>query len=69
MTQSKINELRRSVLDELSVLEDDIHVTSDGDAMTFYLPPDQLTKAKNVLNADVEVLEEHEYEYLVRASP
>lgn len=64
MTQSK--QLQTKIVDELGVMKDDIHVTSDEDAMTFYLPPDKLEEAETVLNRDLEVLEEHEHEYLVR---
>lgn len=64
MTQSK--QLQTKIVDELGVMKDDIHVTSDEDAMTFYHPPDKLEEAETVLNRDLEVLEEHEHEYLVR---
>lgn len=63
---SKIQELRQSITKELSVLDDDIHVTSDEDALTFYLPPDQVEDAENLLGEELDVLEEHEHEYLVR---
>ena len=48
-------------------MKDDINVTSDEYAMTFYLPPDKLEEAETVLNQDLEVLEEYEHEYLVKA--
>jgi hypothetical protein len=48
-------------------MKDDINVTSDEDAMTFYLPPDKLEEAETVLNQDLEVLEEYEHDYLVKA--
>ncbi|WP_158601198.1 hypothetical protein [Haloplanus aerogenes] len=48
-------------------MRDDIHVTSDEDALTFYLPPDKLEEAETILDRDLEVLEEHEHEYLVKA--
>ena len=35
--------------------------------MTFYLPPDKLEDAENTLNRELEVLEEYEHEYLVKA--
>jgi hypothetical protein len=63
---SQVQELRQSITEELSVLDDDIHVTSDEDALTFYLPPDQLEDAEDVLGEELDVLEEYEYEYLVR---
>jgi len=63
---SHMQELRQSITEELSVLNDDIHVTSDEDALTFYLPPDQLEDAEDVLGEELDVLEEYEHEYLVR---
>jgi hypothetical protein len=68
MTQTTTSELKETILEELAVLEDDIHVTDDEDAMTFYLPTDQLDHAREVLDTEVEVLEEHEHEYLVKIS-
>jgi hypothetical protein len=68
MTQS-IDELRNSVLDQFTVLEDDIHLTSDEDAITFYLPTDELDQAQDSLAAKVEVLEEYDREYLIKAAP
>jgi len=65
MTQSK--QLQNQIVDELGVMEDDIHATTDKDSLTFYLPLDKLEEAKSTLNIELEVLEEHEYEYLVRA--
>jgi hypothetical protein len=64
---SQVQEIRKSITEELSVLDDDIHVTSDEDAVTFYLPPDQLEQAEGVLGRELQVLEEHEHEYLVKA--
>jgi len=66
VTQSQIESTQQRILDELDVLEDDIHVTSDEDAMTFYLPTDQLDQAREALDIEIEVLEEHEHEYLVK---
>jgi len=65
MTQSQ--QLQNKIVDELGVMEDDIHVTRDEDAMTFYLPLDKFEQARNTLATELEVLEEHEYEYLVKA--
>jgi len=48
-------------------MRDDIHVTSDEDALTFYLPPYKLEEAETILDRDLEALEEHEHEYLVKA--
>jgi len=53
-------------VEELAVLEDDIDVTSD--SITFYLPPEDLDEAKEKLDADLKVLEEYEYEYLIKAT-
>jgi hypothetical protein len=64
---SQVQEIRKSITEELSVLDDDIHVTSDEDAVTFYLPPDLLEQAEDVLGRELQVLEEHEHEYLVKA--
>lgn len=61
MTQSQIDDMKQRILDELDVMEDDIHVTNDEDAMTFYLPTDQLDQSREVFDTEVEVLEEHEY--------
>jgi len=66
MTQITTSELKETILEELDVLEDDIHVTDDEDAMTFYLPTNQLDDAREKLDTEVEVLEEHEHEYLVK---
>lgn len=65
MTQSQ--QLQDKIVDELGVMQDDIHVTRDKDALTFYLPLDKLEEAENALDTELEVLEEHEYEYLVKA--
>jgi len=63
---SHVQELRQSITEELSVLTDDIHVTNDEDALTFYLPLDQLEDAEDILGEELDVLEEYEHEYLVR---
>ena len=63
---SHMQELRQSITEELSVLNDDIHVTSDEDALTFYLPPDQLEDAEDVLGEELDVLGEYKHEYLAR---
>lgn len=34
--------------------------------MIFYLPADQLDQARKVLDTEVELLEDHEREYLVK---
>lgn len=61
MTQSQIDDMKQRILDELDVMEDDIHVTNDEDAMTFYLPTDQLDPSREVFDTEVEVLEDHKY--------
>jgi len=43
MTQS--TQLQDKVIEELNVMKDDIHVTSDEDALTFYCFP---TNSKNL---------------------
>ena len=66
MTQLK--QLQNQIVDELGVMKDDVHVTSDEDVMTFYLPLGKLEEARSTLNTELEMLEEHEYEYLVRVA-
>lgn len=66
MTELELNDLKQTILAELDVLEDDIHVTEDEDTMTFYVPTEQLDQAKDLFGDKVEVLEDHEYEYLVK---
>jgi hypothetical protein len=65
MTELELNELKQRILTELDVLEDDIHVTEDKDTMTFYVPTEQLDQAKDLFDR-LEVLEDHDYEYLVK---
>ena len=48
------------------VLEDDIHVSDD--TVTTYIPTDQLNQAKELENIEIELLEEHEHEYLIKAT-
>jgi hypothetical protein len=59
-------QLQDKIVDKLNVMEDDIHVTSEEDALTFYLPSNQLEQAEEVLGRELQVLEEHEHEYLVK---
>ena len=47
------------------VMRDDIHVSDD--TVTTYIPIDQLEDAESLEGIDIEVLEEHEYEYLISA--
>jgi hypothetical protein len=47
------------------VMRDDIHVS--GDTVTTYVPTDQLEDAEAVDDIDIEVLKEHEHEYLISA--
>lgn len=47
------------------VMRDDIHVSED--TVTTYIPTDQLEDAEALDDIDVEVLEEHEHEYLISA--
>ena len=53
-------------LEEISgVMQDDIHVSDD--TVTTYIPTDQLGNAEELEDITVEVLEEHEHEYLISA--
>lgn len=58
-----------SIVEELAaisgVMRDDIHVSDD--TVTTYIPTDQLEDAEGLEDIDVEVLEEHEHEYLISA--
>jgi hypothetical protein len=47
------------------VMRDDIHISDD--TVTTYIPIDQLEDAEALEGIDIEVLEEHEYEYLISA--
>lgn len=49
------------------VLRDDIHVQEG--KVTTYLPKDMLEAAREMEGIMVEVLEEHEHEYLIVAEP
>lgn len=49
------------------VMEDDIYVHDD--SVTVYVPTNQLENAQKLDQVNVKVLEEHEYEYLISASP
>jgi hypothetical protein len=48
------------------VMRDDIHVTDN--TVTTYIPRDNLEDAKDLKDIDVEILEEHEHEYLISAN-
>jgi hypothetical protein len=50
------------------VMWDDIHYSSD-DIVTTYVPTDRLEDVQNLEDIDVEVLEEHDYEYLISTKP
>jgi hypothetical protein len=58
-----------SIVEELAaisgVMRDDIHVSDD--TVTTYIPTDQLEDAEALEDVDVEVIEEHEHEYLISA--
>lgn len=47
------------------VLRDHIHVSDD--TVTTYVPLDRLEDAQDLEGIEVEVLEEHEHEYLISA--
>lgn len=65
MSQTDIDSVQQTITDELDVLSDDIHVHDDN-TLTFYVPTDQLDRTHEVLPGEVETLEDHEYEYLVK---
>lgn len=67
MPETSLDAVQQTITSELDVLADDIHVHDDN-TLTFYVPTEQLDQAREVLDGDVEVLEDHEYEYLVKAS-
>lgn len=46
-------------------MRDDIHVSDD--TVTTYVPLDRLEDAQDLEDFEVEVLEEHEHEYLIPA--
>jgi hypothetical protein len=58
-----------SIVEELAaisgVMRDDIHVSDD--TVTTYIPTDQLEDAEALEEIEVEVLEDHEHEYLISA--
>jgi hypothetical protein len=66
MPKAEVDEVRQTLVDELDVLSDDIHVPDHREALTFYVPTEQLGRARDVLPGEVEVLETHEYEYLAK---
>ena len=67
MPQTNPDAIQQTITDELDVLADDIHVHDDN-TLTFYVPTEQLDQAQEVVPGDVEILEDHEYEYLVKAT-
>jgi hypothetical protein len=66
MTELELSNLKQKILAELDVLENNIHVTKDEDTMTFYVPTEQLDQAKYLFGDKMEMLEDHDYEYLVK---
>ena len=52
--------------DNQGVLRDDIHVSDD--TVTTYVPLDRLEDAQDLEGIEVEVLKEHEHEYLISAN-
>jgi hypothetical protein len=64
MTSSTTDDLKQKITSELNLMMDDIHVTED--AMTFYLTTGKTEEAEQGLDRNVEVLEEHKYENLVK---
>lgn len=49
------------------VMRDDIHVHED--KVTTYVPTGQLEAAKELDEVSVEILEEHDHEYLISVTP
>jgi hypothetical protein len=68
MADLDVDRTRRTIVEKLDVLDDDIHVADDGSSLSFYVPTDQLEQARDVLDGEVEVLETYEHEYLVKIS-
>lgn len=48
------------------VMQDDIHVSDN--TVTTYIPRDKMEDAEALENIDVEILEEHDHEYLISAN-
>lgn len=69
MTASKTDtdRLVEQVVGIDGVMRDDIHVHED--KVTTYVPTGQLEAAKELDDVSVEVLEEHDHEYLISVTP
>jgi hypothetical protein len=69
MTASKSNTDR--LVEQLAaiggVMRDDIHVHEE--KVTTYVPIDRLDEAEGLDGVAVEILEEHEHEYLISVTP
>ncbi len=68
MNESQVDDLKQTIIREFDVMEDDIHVNSDNEALTFYMPTQQFEDAEDIFDTGIDVLEEHEYELLVRVT-
>jgi len=66
MDQTKFGNLKQTLVDELGVMEEDIHVVEEESALTCYVPDDELDRARSVVDTKVVLIEEHLHEYLVR---
>lgn len=52
-----IDNVRSTIVSELDIIKDDNHETHDGNSLTFYLPLDNLGRAGDLLDVDIEVIE------------
>ena len=64
-TATGTDRIVEELADIKGVMRDDIHVSDD--TVTTYVPLDRLEDAHDLEGIKVEVLEEHEYEYLISA--
>lgn len=65
MSSSNTDPIVEELADINGVMRDDIHISDD--TVTTYIPIDQLEDTESLDGIDIEVLEEHEYEYLISA--
>ena len=62
-TATETDRIVDELADIMGVIRDDIHVSDD--TVTTYVPLDRLEDAQDLEGIEVEVLEEHEHEYLI----